>query len=62
MCANVSGDVFIEDSGVRIMASKGQLLDTEVRNVAVNIPHVPSRQGQPSVAGREFCMAGWATA
>ena len=39
---NVSGDVFIEDSGVRIMASKGQLLDTQVRNVAVNIPHVPN--------------------
>ena len=39
---NVSGDVFIEDSGVRIMASKGQLLDTQVRNVAVNIPHVPT--------------------
>ena len=39
---NVSGDVFIEDSGVRIMASKGQLLDTQVRNVAVRIPHVPS--------------------
>ena len=38
---NVSGDVFIEDSGVRIMASKGQLLDTQVRNVAVSIPHVP---------------------
>ncbi|WP_300719926.1 YhdP family protein [Pseudomonas sp.] len=38
----VSGDVFIEDSGVRIMASKGQLLDTQVSNVAVNIPHVPS--------------------
>ncbi|VVN61189.1 hypothetical protein PS685_03657 [Pseudomonas fluorescens] len=39
---NVSGDVFIEDSGVRIMASKGQLLDTRVRNVAVSIPHVPA--------------------
>ena len=39
---NVSGDVFIEDSGVRIMASKGQLLDTQVRDVAVSIPHVPS--------------------
>ncbi|WP_282363784.1 YhdP family protein [Pseudomonas sp. PS01297] len=37
---DVSGDVFIEDSGVRIMASKGLLLDTKVRNVAVNIPHV----------------------
>ncbi|KQB53063.1 hypothetical protein AQS70_02465 [Pseudomonas endophytica] len=41
---DVSGDVFIEDSGVRIMASKGKLLDTQVRNVAVNIPHVnPSK-------------------
>ena len=36
----VAGDVFIEDSGVRIMASKGLLLDTKVRNVAVSIPHV----------------------
>ena len=42
---NVSGDVFIEDSGVRIMASKGQLLDTRVRNVAVSIPHVPAGKG-----------------
>jgi len=40
----VSGDVFIEDSGVRILASKGQLLDTQVRDVYVNIPHVPSGQ------------------
>jgi uncharacterized protein (TIGR02099 family) len=37
---DVSGDVFIEDSGVRIMASRGLLLDTKVRNVSVNIPHV----------------------
>ena len=39
---DVAGDVFIEDSGVRIMASKGLLLDTKVRNVAVSIPHVPT--------------------
>lgn len=38
----VAGDVFIEDSGVRIMASKGLLLDTKVRNVAVSIAHVPT--------------------
>ncbi|WP_166360764.1 YhdP family protein [Pseudomonas akapageensis] len=38
----VDGDVFIEDGGVRINASKGQLLDTQVRNVNVNIPHVPA--------------------
>ena len=37
---NVSGDVFIEDSGVRILASNGLLLDTQVSNVAVSIPHV----------------------
>ncbi|MDQ3202429.1 MAG: TIGR02099 family protein, partial [Pseudomonadota bacterium] len=40
----VSGDVFIEDSGVRILASKGQLLDTRVSDVYVNIPHVAAGQ------------------
>ncbi|KAI2675247.1 YhdP family protein [Pseudomonas sp. TNT3] len=40
--SKVSGDVFIEDSGVRILASKGQLLDTQVRDIYVNIPHVPA--------------------
>src|SRR5471032_3304301 len=42
--SKVSGDVFIEDSGVRILASKGQLLDTQVSDVYVNIPHVPAGQ------------------
>ncbi|MFB4392567.1 MULTISPECIES: YhdP family protein [unclassified Pseudomonas] len=36
----VDGKVYIEDSGVRIKASEGLLLDTQVRNVEVNIPHV----------------------
>ncbi|BAQ78807.1 YhdP family protein [Pseudomonas sp. St29] len=40
--SKISGDVFVEDSGVRIVASKGQLLDTKVRDVFVNIPHVAS--------------------
>jgi uncharacterized protein (TIGR02099 family) len=40
--SKVSGDVFIEDSGVRILASQGQLLDTQVRDIYVNIPHVPA--------------------
>ncbi|WP_339545754.1 YhdP family protein [Pseudomonas sp. RA_35y_Pfl2_P32] len=40
--SKISGDVFVEDSGVRILASKGQLLDTQVRDVFVNIPHVPT--------------------
>ncbi|VVP28503.1 hypothetical protein PS862_04239 [Pseudomonas fluorescens] len=38
--SKVTGDVFVEDSGVRILASKGQLLDTQVRDIYVNIPHV----------------------
>ncbi|MEB0228231.1 YhdP family protein [Pseudomonas sp. 10S4] len=42
--SKVSGDVFIEDSGVRILASKGQLLDIQVSDVYVNIPHVPAGQ------------------
>ena len=42
--SKVSGDVFIEDSGVRILADKGQLLDTQVNDVYVNIPHVPAGQ------------------
>jgi len=42
----VDGNVLVENSGVRIRANKGQLLDTQVRNVAVDVPHVPS--GQPS--------------
>ncbi|MDR6915294.1 uncharacterized protein (TIGR02099 family) [Pseudomonas sp. 3296] len=39
--SKVTGDVFVEDSGVRILASKGQLLDTQVSDIYVNIPHVP---------------------
>ncbi|KJZ41146.1 MULTISPECIES: YhdP family protein [Pseudomonas] len=39
--SKVTGDVFVEDSGVRILASKGQLLDTQVKDIYVNIPHVP---------------------
>ncbi|EJL99793.1 TIGR02099 family protein [Pseudomonas sp. GM102] len=42
--SKVSGDVFIEDNGVRILASEGQLLDTQVRDVYVNIPRVPAGQ------------------
>ena len=42
--SKVTGDVFVEDSGVRILASQGQLLDTQVRDIYVNIPHVPAGQ------------------
>ncbi|MFF5864709.1 YhdP family protein [Pseudomonas sp. NPDC012596] len=41
---HVDGDVLIEDSGVRITASKGLLLDTQVSDVSVNIPHVDGEQ------------------
>lgn len=40
----VNGEVFVEESGVRILASKGQLLDTQVKDVYVNIPHAPAGQ------------------
>ncbi|KAA0949599.1 MULTISPECIES: YhdP family protein [unclassified Pseudomonas] len=40
----VAGEVFVEETGVRILASKGQLLDTKVKDIYVNIPHAPSGQ------------------
>lgn len=40
--AKVNGEVFVEETGVRIVASKGQLLDTKVKDIYVNIPHAPS--------------------
>ncbi|MDF3199287.1 YhdP family protein [Pseudomonas sp. 1912-s] len=39
--SKVKGEVFVEESGVRILASKGQLLDTKVNDIYVNIPHAP---------------------
>ncbi|MBM3105482.1 TIGR02099 family protein [Pseudomonas sp. V1] len=38
----VEGEVFIDDDGVRVNARSGQLLDTKVSDVQVNIPHVAS--------------------
>ncbi|MCO7592937.1 MULTISPECIES: YhdP family protein [Pseudomonas] len=40
----VDGDVYIEDSGVRIKAKRGLLLDTQVSDVSVDIPHVEGDQ------------------
>ncbi|MCE1116149.1 MULTISPECIES: YhdP family protein [Pseudomonas] len=40
----VDGEVFIEDSGVRVNAQRGMLLDTKVSDVRVNIPHVDAGQ------------------
>jgi uncharacterized protein (TIGR02099 family) len=50
----VSGEVFVEDSGVRILASKGQLLNTQVRDIYVNIPHVPGGQTSRLFLDGEF--------
>ena len=36
----VDGRVYIEDGGVRILASKGQMLGTQVHDVEVDVPHV----------------------
>lgn len=41
---HVDGDVLIEDSGVRIKARHGLLLDTQVSDVNVDIPHVEEGQ------------------
>lgn len=40
----VDGNVYIEDTGVRIQANHGRLLDTQVSDVSVNIPHVDGDQ------------------
>ena len=45
----VNGEVFVEESGVRILASKGQLLDTQVR-MSTSISPRPSGRGQSSAA------------
>ncbi|WP_339528925.1 YhdP family protein [Pseudomonas mucidolens] len=42
--SKVDGEVFVEESGVRILTSKGQLLDTRVKDIYVNIPHAPAGQ------------------
>ena len=43
---NVSGNVYIQDGAVKIDADHGQILDTQVSDVSVTVPHVPA--GQPS--------------
>lgn len=50
----VNGDVFIEGSRVRIVASKGQLLDTKVHDVFVNIPHAPDGQSSHMYIDGDF--------
>ncbi|PTQ71813.1 YhdP family protein [Pseudomonas sp. GV071] len=42
----VAGDVLIEDTGVRVRAPSGQLLNSTVSDVNVDVPHVA--KGQPS--------------
>lgn len=50
----VDGNVFVENSGVRIRATKGQLLGTQVRNVAVDVPHVATGQTSHLLVDGDF--------
>ncbi|WPN57178.1 YhdP family protein [Pseudomonas sp. P9_31] len=52
--SKVTGDVFVEDSGVRILASKGQLLGTQVSDIYVDIPHAPVGQSTHLFLGGGF--------
>lgn len=40
--SKAEGEVRVEDSGVSINANSGQILQSQVRDVSVEIPHVPS--------------------
>lgn len=50
----VDGNVFVENSGVRIRATKGQLLGTQVRKVAVDVPHVGAGQASHLLVDGDF--------
>lgn len=39
--SQAEGEVLVEDSGVRIRAQSGRILQSQVRDVQVDIPHVP---------------------
>src|SRR3546814_6556327 len=51
--SKVSGDVFVEDSGVRIFASQGQLLDTQVRR---SEEHTSELQSLMRNSYADFCL------
>lgn len=46
------GDVFIEDDGVRVIASEGALLDARVSDVRVDIPRVAGKPPRLSLQGQ----------
>ncbi|PTU76300.1 YhdP family protein [Pseudomonas mangrovi] len=48
---DASGEVFIEDSGVRVLAPEGRLLKSQVRNVQVDIPRVPGKPPRLALSG-----------
>ncbi|MDR0276811.1 MAG: TIGR02099 family protein [Paucimonas sp.] len=50
----VDGDVFIDDHGVRIKASTGQMLNTRVSDVLVDIPHVPAGEHSHLLVDGDF--------
>ncbi|MFT0867026.1 YhdP family protein [Pseudomonas sp. CAM1A] len=50
----VDGNVYIEDTGVRILAHHGLLLDTKVSDVSVDIPHVEGDQHSHLILDGDF--------
>lgn len=52
--SKVNGDVFIDDHGVRIKASTGQMLNTRVSDVLVDIPHVPAGEHSHLLVDGDF--------
>ena len=50
----VDGKVYVENSGVRVRASRGQLLGTQVSNVKVDIPHVAAGEQSHLLVDGDF--------
>ncbi|MEB0079444.1 YhdP family protein [Pseudomonas sp. CCI3.2] len=52
--SGVDGKVFVDGAGVRIKASKGTLLNTQVSNVLVNIPHAAAGKNSHLLVDSDF--------
>ncbi|WP_397451401.1 YhdP family protein [Pseudomonas sp. NA-150] len=52
--SGVDGKVYVDGAGVRVKASKGQLLNTHVSNVLVNIPHASEGKNSHLMVDGDF--------
>ncbi|MGV8919137.1 MAG: YhdP family protein [Pseudomonas sp.] len=52
--SGVDGKVYVDGAGVRVKASKGQMLNTQVSNVLVNIPHAPEGKNSHLMVDGDF--------